>query len=206
MVAQELLLKLVGRVGKPCHAILLPLLVQCLKEGVDQDILKGALYIVNSEKHMFFYSWEAAAQLWPALVTATHSDKQTVDDLLRDIGIKANRYYQDYVMYTMPLSAPSPPPWLLELVKGEGGGATRAGGAAPFPTTGAMAGQLHYQALEEALVSLVEGKALHWRHEEMAVGATGTGNVQPCTRHHAPCTRHHAPGTTRWPRWGCCSR
>jgi len=167
VVAQELLLKLVGRVGKPCHAILLPLLVQCLKEGVDQDVLKGALYIVNSEKHMFFYSWEAAALLWPALVTATHSDKQTVDDLLRDIGIKANRYYQDYVMYTMPLSAPSPPPWLLELVRGEGGA---AGGDVPFPATGAMAGQMHYQALEEALVTLVEGKALHWRHEEMAVG------------------------------------
>ena len=28
----------------------------------------------------------------------------------------------------------------------------------------------HLQALETALVGLVEGKALHWRHEEMAVG------------------------------------
>ena len=37
-------------------------------------------------------------------------------------------------------------------------------------TTSSMAGQLHYQALETALLGLVEGKALHWRHEEMAVG------------------------------------
>ena len=80
-------------------------------------MLKGALYLINSEKHMFFYSWEAASQVWPALVTAMHSDKQSVDDLLRDIGIKANRYYQDFVGYTIPLSAPEPPTWLLSLVR-----------------------------------------------------------------------------------------
>lgn len=91
VVAQELFLKLVGRVGKACHSLVLPLLVQCLKEGAADDVMKGALYLVNSEKHMFFYSWEAASLVWPALVTAQHSDKQSVDDLLRDIGIKANR-------------------------------------------------------------------------------------------------------------------
>lgn len=37
---------------------------------------------------------ESASRLWPALITAQHSDKQSVDDLLRDIGIKINRYYQ----------------------------------------------------------------------------------------------------------------
>ena len=41
-----------------------------------------------------FINREMAAKLWPALITAQHSDKQSVDDLLRDIGIKFNRYYQ----------------------------------------------------------------------------------------------------------------
>jgi hypothetical protein len=59
-----------------------------------QPWFKAALYIVNSEKLMFFYSWEAAAQLWPALASAQHSDKQSLDDLLRDIGIKMNRHFQ----------------------------------------------------------------------------------------------------------------
>ena len=44
------------------------------------------------------------------------------------------------------------------------------GSKSGLATTSSMAGQLHYQALETALVGLVEGKALHWRHEEMAVG------------------------------------
>ena len=39
--------------------------------------LKGALYIIYSEKHMFFYSWESVSKLWPALVTAQQSDKQS---------------------------------------------------------------------------------------------------------------------------------
>jgi proteasome activator subunit 4 len=167
VVAQELFLKLVGRVGKACHPLVIPQLVSCLKEGAADDVLKGALYMINSEKHMFFYSWEAASQIWPALVTATHSDKQSVDDLLRDIGIKANRYYQDYVLYTMPVSAPGPPSGLLELVRGRPEATRPEGGLA---STCVLAGQLHYQALETALVSLVEGKALHWRHQEMAVG------------------------------------
>ena len=42
----------------------------------------------------YCYSWEAAAQLWPPLVSAQHSDKQSLDDLLRDIGIKMNRHFQ----------------------------------------------------------------------------------------------------------------
>ena len=117
VIAQELLLKLVGRVGRSCHSLVLPLILQCLKEGVADDVLKGALYLINSEKHMFFYSWEAASQVWPALVTAMHSDKQSVDDLLRDIGIKANRYYQDFIGYTIPLSSPESPSWLISLVR-----------------------------------------------------------------------------------------
>ena len=63
VVAQELLLKLVGRVGKSCHNIVIPLLVQCLANSPTtmDEIMKGALYLINSEKYMFFCSWEGAS-------------------------------------------------------------------------------------------------------------------------------------------------
>lgn len=168
VVAQELFLKLVGRVGKSCHNIVIPLLVQCLANSptTTDEIMKGALYLINSEKHMFFYSWEAASLIWPALVTAQHSDKQSVDDLLRDIGIKANRYYQDYNMYTLPLSDPELPPGVSELVRRY----TGLGGEGGLGQNTSMRSQVHYQELESRLVQLVGGKTLHWRHQEMAVG------------------------------------
>jgi proteasome activator subunit 4 len=168
VVAQELLLKLVGRVGKSCHSIVIRLLVQCLANSptTTDDTLKGALYIINSEKHMFFYSWEAASLIWPALVTAQHSDKQSVDDLLRDIGIKANRYYQDYNMYTLPLSDPALPPGVVELVRAH----TGQGGEGGLSHNTSLKSQVHYQELEVRLVELVGSKTLHWRHQEMAVG------------------------------------
>ena len=48
----------------------------------------------NEDLETLLVSRESAAKLWPALINAMHSDKQSVDDLLRDIGIKMNRYYQ----------------------------------------------------------------------------------------------------------------
>jgi hypothetical protein len=89
-----------ARIGRESHGLLLPKLVKCLEHApgvVSDEMFKAALYIVNSEKYMFFYSWETAAQLWPALVSAQHSDKQSLDDLLRDIGIKMNRHFQAIV-------------------------------------------------------------------------------------------------------------
>ena len=52
VVAQELLLKLVGRVGKSCHNIVIPLLVQCLANSptTTDEIMKGALYLISSKK------------------------------------------------------------------------------------------------------------------------------------------------------------
>ena len=168
VVAQELLIKLVGRVGKTCHNIVIPLLVQCLVNSptTTDDTLKGALYLIKSEKHMFFYSWEAASQIWPALVTAQHSDKQTVDDLLRDIGFKANRYYRNYNMYTLPLSDPVLPPGVVQIVKSH----TGLGAEKGLGHNASLRSQVYYQKLEGRLVQLVDSKTLHWRHQEMAVG------------------------------------
>ena len=52
-----------------------------------------------------------------------------MDDLLKDISIKANRYYQDFTLYTLPLSGPEPPPWLMELVRNNSSKAGQAGAA-----------------------------------------------------------------------------
>ena len=93
-----------ARIGQESHGLLVPKLVKCLEHApgiISDEMFKAALYIVNSEKYMFFYSWEAAAQLWPPLVSAQHSDKQSLDDLLRDISIKMNRHFQATFSQTM---------------------------------------------------------------------------------------------------------
>jgi len=168
VVAQDLLLKVIGRVGKSSHSKVIPLIVQCLANSptTTDEILKGALYLINSEKHMFFYSWESASKIWPALVTAQHSDKQSVDDLLRDVGIKVNRYYQDYNIYTLPLSYPVFPNGLAEYVRSFSGQEVKGG----LGHNTSLKSLVHYQELEANLVQLVGSKTLHWRHEEMAVG------------------------------------
>ena len=174
MAAQELLLKITARLGVASHNLVVPYLVQCLQNTNNTDTeeaesrLKGALYIIYSEKHMFF-SWETANTLWPALVSAQHSDKQSVDDLLRDISIKANRYYQDFILYTLPLSGPSQPAWLQEMVRNN---LSRAGpgGEGALAEHNSIKQVVHYQELETKLVKLVESNTLHWRHQEMGVG------------------------------------
>ena len=93
-----------------------------------------------------------------------------MDDLLKDISIKANRYYQDYSLYTLPLASPVMPAWVAELVTSETA-VTRAqcrGGA--LATNTAMKQVVHYQQLEARLVGLLTSNTLHWRHQEMGVG------------------------------------
>ena len=173
IAAQELLLKMTARLGPACHGLVVPYLVQCLQNNNKEDTeenesrLKGALYIIYSEKHMFF-SWETASTLWPALVTAQQSDKQSVDDLLRDISIKANRYYQDFILYTLPLSSPTMPAWLQDMVRNN---LSRVGsGNGVLAKHNDIKQVVHYQELESKLVKLVESNSLHWRHQEMGVG------------------------------------
>ena len=185
MAAQELMLKILARLGKVSHPMILPQILECLKQDEDRgrdgdtslDIeeveskLKGALYLIYSEKHMFFYSWETASQLWPALVTCQQSDKQSVDDLLKDISIKANRYYQDYILYTLPLSSTSIDQSLVELVRNN----TNVTGVNNHKETvlgknEAMKQLVHYQQLETNLITLLNSNTLHWRHQEMGVG------------------------------------
>ena len=82
--AQDLLFKIGNRVIPESHALIIPMLVDCLKPGVPHQQFKGALYILSMEKYGFFYSWKYANMLIPALVEAQHSDKQSIVDLLKD--------------------------------------------------------------------------------------------------------------------------
>lgn len=186
IAAQDLMLKIVARLGPTCHKLIIPHLVECLRQQplddsleavqLEDDVdnedvvarLKGALYLIYSEKHMFFYSWESAAELWPALVSAQYCDKQSVDDLLKDISIKANRYYQDYVLYSLPLTAPVIHSWLVDLVKNNTNITKTAG--VSLNSNNCMKQLVHYQELESSLISLLSANTLHWRHQEMAVG------------------------------------
>jgi len=171
ILSQELILKVIARVGRSCHHLIVPRLLTCLKESpnVSHEMMKGALYVLNSEKHMFFYSWEAASKLWPALVNATHNDKNSVDEILRDVSIKVNRYYQDYSLYTLPVSTPSVPSSLLDLVRSQPDlPHTPQNSLDNAESLGSQF--LHCTALETSLRQLVVGKGLHWRHKQMAVG------------------------------------
>jgi len=169
ILSQELLLKVVARVGRSCHPMILPRLLSCLQDSpsVSHEMMKGALYVLNSEKHMFFYSWEAASKLWPALVNAQHSDKSSVDEILRDISIKVNRYYQDYSLYTLPVSTPTVPTTLLDLVRSHPDLPHSQMSSLDSQSLGSL---VHCQSLETSLHQLVVGKGLHWRHNQMAVG------------------------------------
>ena len=103
IAAQDLLIKVIDRLGPISHNLVLPYLVECLAQEEEgqgdaskqedreeaESRLKGALYIIYSEKHMFFYSWEAVSKLWPALVTAQQSDKQSK---IPSLSLKKNTF------------------------------------------------------------------------------------------------------------------
>ena len=178
IAAQDLMLKIIARLGKVSHPMILPQLLDCLRSqghtGDDSfDIeetesrLKGALYLIYSEKHMFFYSWESASQLWPALVTAQQSDKQSVDDLLKDISVKVNRYYQDFVLYTLPLTKPVLDSGLMDIVSNNSNLVKKD---SVLGNNSHMKELMHYQQLETNLIALLSSNTLHWRHQEMGVG------------------------------------
>ena len=87
---------------------------------------------------------------------------------MKDISIKVNRYYQDFVLYTLPLSGPVMPGWVSEMVRSH---SSQAGpGGAALASNNSMKEVVHYQELEGKLVMLLSSNSLHWRHQEMGVG------------------------------------
>ena len=87
---------------------------------------------------------------------------------MKDISIKVNRYYQDFVLYTLPLSGPVMPGWVSELVRSHSSQTGPSGAA--LASNNSMKEVVHYQELEGKLVMLLSSNSLHWRHQEMGVG------------------------------------
>ena len=81
--------------------ILIPLLVKSLQPGVSHQEFKGALYIITQK--CFFDSWKNTSILYPALVKAQHSDKESIVVLLKDISSRCNRDHPDFIWWTLPI-------------------------------------------------------------------------------------------------------
>ncbi len=87
---------------------MLPLLLRCLEDSpsVSHQTFKGALYVLTGEPRCFVYSWSDAASLFPAVVRAQHSDKESIVQLLKDFFYKTSRTYTEFVPGTMPIRRP----------------------------------------------------------------------------------------------------
>ena len=136
------------------------MLEQCLKPGVPHHQFKGALHIISMEKYGFFYNWQNANILMPALVQAQHSDKESIVDLLKDLSIKSNRSFTDFSLYTLPCKSPIMSPKTLK-------------------SLGIQEELMEFQEqeldqdfikLEKTLSDLIQSGTLHWRHHQMAIG------------------------------------
>ena len=78
------------------------LLEKSLKPGVSHHEFKGALYILSNKEFLrLFHSWKNVSTLYPALVQAQHSDKETVVEQLKIIFNMLNPNHEDYAMWTM---------------------------------------------------------------------------------------------------------
>ena len=87
---------------------------------------------------------------------------------MKDISIKVNRHYEDFALYTLPLSGPVMPGWVSELVRSP---SSQTGqGRAALASNNSMKEVAHFKELEGKLLMLLSSNSLHWRHQEMGVG------------------------------------
>ena len=154
--AQDLLNKILSRpTVESLHGdVILPKLIKCLSPEATHEEFKGALHVIHGEKYQFCYSWKMIAQLFPAIVSAQHSDKDSIVELLKEISYKSNRTYADCVLFHIPTKKPviiSTSPLLTSLKEDQ-------------------KEDPDYLSLEKQLVKLVNGGTLHWRHYQMAIG------------------------------------
>ena len=185
--AQDLLNKFLGRTPRESHSLILHQLVDCLKPGVTHQKFKGALYILYSDSKLgFFNCWEFLAVLMPALVQAQHSDKPSIVELLKEISIRCNRTYTDFLLDTMPIHIPKVTPELLNAVDSDGNcDKNHVENTCVMEIEEANSHEEenpHFVALEKELCSMVRGGSLHWRHTQMAIGMLYTLTVP----HHQP--------------------
>ena len=181
--AQDLLNKFLGRTPRESHSLLLNSIIDCLQPSPDisHQQFKGALYILYSDSKLgFFNNWQFLSKLMPALVKAQHSDKPSIVELLKEISIRCNRTYTDFLLDTMPINDPEVSRCLRNKV----------GYSLPEDETPTVMEveqcndatlrervNPHFLALEEELCSLVVSGNLHWRHSQMAIGMLYTLTV-----------------------------
>ena len=178
--AQDLLNKFLGRTPRESHALLIDQVIECLQPSpsITHQQFKGALYVLYSDSKLgFFNNWKFLAKLMPALVKAQHSDKPSVVELLKEISIRCNRTYTDFLLDTMPIYDPKVSQELLQKV-----------GNASLPSKMDTVMEVeenvsieeknpYFIALEKELCSLVTSGNLHWRHNQMAIGMLYTLTV-----------------------------
>ena len=100
--AQPMLAKILNSGDIQTEEKILRLLEKSLKPGVPHHEFKGALYILSNKDFLcLFQSWKNISSLYPALVQAQHSDKETVVEQLKIIFSMLNPNHEDYALWTM---------------------------------------------------------------------------------------------------------
>ena len=100
--AQPMLAKILNSGDIQTEEKILSLLENSLKPGVSHHEFKGALYILSNKDFLrLFHSWKNVSTLYPALVQAQHSDKETLVEQLKIIFNMLNPNHEDYAMWTM---------------------------------------------------------------------------------------------------------
>lgn len=166
-LAQDLLLKIGTRACPDSHSLIVPKIVECLQDspGISHQQLKGALYLICGEKYGFFYNWDNANKILPALVRAQHSDKPSVVELLKDLTVKSNRTYTEFALYSLPVRPAIIPACLQSKLTG-----MEVEDNDIVPDQMMTMENPQYLELELTLCRLVQEGNLHWRHSQMAIG------------------------------------
>lgn len=164
--AQDLLGKVIERTAPYAFDMVIPRLIECLQPSAAHEQFKGALYIISNERYSFFYDWGKASQLWPALVMAQHSDKESVVDLLKNLSVKLNRTYTEFGLYTMPVKPVRVTDSLRKLVQPELTNGVHVTGEQPMEEDVDDVDK-NYRQLEDKMADMLLSGQLHWRHQQV---------------------------------------
>lgn len=181
--AQDLLNKFLGRTPRESHELILDQIIDCLQPSPDisHQQFKGALYILYTDSKLgFLNNWKFLSKLMPALVKAQHSDKPSIVELLKEISIRCNRTYTDFLLDTMPIHDPKVSDKLRDkvgYVTSQKQNATVMEVEECNTIIPSERDNPHFLALESELCSLVTSGSLHWRHAQMAIGMLYTLTV-----------------------------
>ena len=164
--SQTLLHKILGRTDKTVQDYIVDKLVVLLKSdpSITHQMFKGALFIINNERMAFFYDWDNVLKLFPAVIQASHSDKSSIAELLKDFNVITDRNFADYLLYQKPVRDAHVTPTLRKAI---GLGARDAMETDDsLDDTGV---NKDFLKLEHELNRMISSN-MHWRHEQIAYG------------------------------------